>query len=623
MKLLGVSLLVLASLAAAASSADPAERFSLARGGRALVTLTAVGAARPIADETAAYLQRLTGTRFTVRSRASGRGGEIHFSISPAGARRPEEGEWYRFRKVGSRLTLEAGRPRALRYAAADLLERCGVRFLAPAFDFYGGASEFVPARPDLQIDVPSGERRAAAMPFRKIYVEEGRSHTLANLRQLVEWMPRGRYNTLVVPVDYQGRGEVRWDNWRKELAPLLQKLDLIIEVGGHGYQNFLNAEMEGGRLFREHPDWFGVDQQGRRSRRPNQVFCTSNRSAVDYVTQQFLAYVKQRPEIQIFDFWPPDGARWCACDSCRDLGSPSNRQALLLNHVLGSVRKAKLPLRLECLAYQTSIFPPETAVLDPGVLVDYCPINQNFDEPMESLTGGWNRRYLRGVRAWRGAFEGDISLYSYYRKYAWRSLPVIIPGSIGREVALYRDIPLQGVSIYGEPGDWSTYELNHYTLARAAWNGRERIDDLVGDFCRARYGEIAPEARRLTETMGEAVRTFGNIPHASIKPATEIQAAHAELERTAAVFRGRAAALPASPPAVASAARRLLLMTEYALRDLELQQIRASGAGAAELNQEVRELTDFLKDHAGEGTVVQHSRLSESRLQTAYAPLK
>src|SRR5205814_5693568 len=143
------------------------------------------------------------------------------------------------------------------------------------------------------------------------------------------------------------------------------------IEVGGHGYQNFLNPDMEGGKLFEQHPEWFGQDKNGKRHREKSWVLCTSNQQAVDYLIGNFVAYVKDRPEIQIYDFWPPDGAKWCECDECAKLGAPSDREAILVQQVKERVAKVRADLRLEVLAYQTSIIPQENEKLDKDVLVD------------------------------------------------------------------------------------------------------------------------------------------------------------------------------------------------------------------------------------------------------------
>ena len=175
---------------------------------------------------------------------------------------------------------------------AYHLLDLLGCRFLAPQFDHYRGAGEVVAGRRSADIDLPLPVARNPKLKFRKLYVEEGISHDTENLKQLVEWMPKVGYNTLVVPTDYGGRGRVRWDNWREQLTPELRKRGITIEVGGHGYENFINASMEGGKLFERHPEWFARDEKGVPQKQKRYVFCTSNARAVEYVTGNVIAYL-------------------------------------------------------------------------------------------------------------------------------------------------------------------------------------------------------------------------------------------------------------------------------------------------------------------------------------------
>src|SRR5439155_19923714 len=219
----------------------------------------------------------------------------------------------------------------------------------------------------------------------------------------------------LVVPADYQGSHRVMWDNWRKELTPELQKRGITIEVGGHGYQNFLNAEMEDGKLFEQHPEWFGQDKSGKRHREKGWVICTSNQQAVDYLIGNFVAYVKDRPEIQIYDFWPPDGAKWCECEQCGKLGTPSDRQAILVKQVKERVAKVRPDLRLEFIAYAAALNPPQHEKVDKGVLVDFCPIGQQFDHQIDDESAAKNKQYEDALVAWRKAFDGSISIFWYY----------------------------------------------------------------------------------------------------------------------------------------------------------------------------------------------------------------
>ena len=327
-------------------------------------------------------------------------------------------------------------------------------------------------------------------MKFRKLYVEEGHSHTPENLAQLVEWMPKVGFNTLVVPADYQGKGKVKWDTFRERVTPECQEAWITIEVGGHGYQNFLNASMEDGKLFEQHPEWFGQDASGKRSNNPSHVFCSSNPQAVDYLIKNFIAYVKDRPEIQIYDFWPPDGAKWCDCEECKKLGAPADREAILVGEVQKRVKEVRPDLRLEFIAYQLAITPPEHAKVDKSILVDFCPINQQFDHPINDPAAEKNANYADALVAWRKAFDGDISIYSYYRKYAWDSLPVMIPHYMQKDLQWYAGVPVQGISSYSEPADWGTYELNHYVLAVLGADPNADVDAVIKKFCDARYGK-------------------------------------------------------------------------------------------------------------------------------------
>jgi len=196
--------------------------------------------------------------------------------------------------------------PRAALYAVYAFLEQVGCRWFAPGYEFYRPiGSEEIPRKTRVAVPVQN-LREAPLFLYRKKYVEEGHSHTTENLKQLIDWMAKARMNVFNCPVDYGHRGRVVWDNWRKEIAPECRKRGIIIEVGGHGYQNYLRQEEH----FDRHPDWFGMID-GRRSRSPNLVFNTANPEAMDALAAEVVRYLKARPEIRIFDLWPPDGARW------------------------------------------------------------------------------------------------------------------------------------------------------------------------------------------------------------------------------------------------------------------------------------------------------------------------
>jgi hypothetical protein len=580
-------------------------------------------AAKPGASESLAaselqrYLKQMSGAELAIKPAdkdAPAKSIALHVDHEST---EPMQDESWEIKSDGEHIQIAAHGSRGILYATYQFLDALGCRFLAPQLDHYKGSAEVIPAQSDVTFD---GKPRSGKpqLAYRKLYVEEGHSHDAANLKQMAEWMPKVGYNILVIPTNYQGSGRVKWDTWREAVTPELQKRGLIIEVGGHGYQNFLNADMEDGALFTRHPEWFGQDAKGTRHKEKGWVLCTSNADAVAYLTKNFIDYVKARPEIQIYDFWPPDGAKWCECAQCAKLGTPSDRQAILVHHVKEQVKPVRPDLHIEVLAYHTSVLPPEHAKLDKDILLDFCPISQQFDYQINDPAAATNAGYVKGLQAWRSKFDGDISIYSYYRKYAWDSMPNLIPHYMQKDLQFYATIPTQGISTYAEPGDWFTYELNHYVLAKLAWNVNADVDGIVGDFCKARYRNDAGVARSLLQALESTVGKYCAIPNSSLKSADEIAAA---LDRFKKVNDAVQIAASTETGATDYNLGRLVLLGEYARQDLEIQLARARKAAPDQIQKMIQDLHDWLEKNKDQGTILMRDqRLSLKSLQRRYA---
>ena len=608
-------------LALGAANARAAE-LTIARDGKSDYSIVLPPQASPApapalklaADEIAKYVEQMSGAKLPVREGDIERGKPIIFvTMSPHAAHTV-------VRADDATILIAGDSPNGVLIAAYRFLDQLGCRFLAPRFDHYHGGAEIIPQLKTLTLALSTPIESDPKLKYRKLYVEEGISHDTDNLKQLVEWMPKVGYNVLVCPTDYGNRGRVKWDNFRQELTPELQKRGITIEVGGHGYENFLNAEMEGGSLFGKHPEWFGKDEKGVPQRNKRVVFCTSNAGAVAFLVDNVIVYLKGRPEIQIFDFWPPDGARWCACDACEKLGEPSDRQAILLKQVQEKLTKIRPDVRLEVIAYSSYLDPPKNVPVDKNVLVDFCPIAQHFDAPIDDPADK-NKTYADALRAWRKSFAGDISIYSYYRKYAWDSLPVIIPHYMQHDLRWYATLPAQGVSVYSEPGDWFTYEVNHYVLPALAWDPDIDVDALIRKFCEARYGAQAAVAMKTFDALERIVRNYGSVPHVPLKDAAAIARARDDAAKLLEdVTAAAAAAARATDKLVKHSLERLVLMCTYAQRDLEIQDLRATNAPREQVVDRAKRLHAWANSHADAGVfLIKGHRLTETRMLARY----
>ncbi len=621
-------LLILAVLAIVAFRADAA-KITIAADGQSDYSIVIPAKPSPAeqlaAEELSEYLEQMSGAKLPVSRSLPGAPeraivianqeplGKLAATIRHVAL----SGDAYLTWVDGERIIITGARDRATLYATYDFLHRLGCRWLAPKFDHYGGTSEVVPKKRAIEYPADGIYNHTSELAIRKLYVEEGLSHNAENLAQLVEWMPKARYNMLVIPLNYQGGGRVMWDKWREKIGPELRKRDITIEVGGHGYQNFLNAEMEDGKLFEKHPEWFGMDDKGERLKARSRVICTSNSDAVAYLTANFLHYLKDRPEIQVFALWPPDGAVWCECGNCKALGAPPDRQSLLLARVKAEMAKVRPDVRLETIAYHATIAPPQAVPMDRETLIDICPISQCFEYQIYDDRSSVNAGYVRNIRAWRKGFEGDISIYSYYRKYAWRSLPVVFPPYIQRDLVFYRDEGIRGISTYAEPGDWFTYELNHYCLARLAEDPGQDVSALAAEFCEARYGSSGGLIAGALIALGNITRRYCNIPGTSLKSAEEIAEQQNRIAEYSASIEAEAGRT--EDPGIAHNLQRLLAVFEYASRDLEIQHRRASNAPVEGTKKLIADLSAFLMQHRDDGVFIVRGRMEAERLQREY----
>jgi hypothetical protein len=597
-----LALALLAAVARPVSAADVS--LELARGGRTEYVITVDASTgetgRFAAQELSSYLGRISGAAFRISD------GGIARKVISLRIQRGASPDDYTIAIHGDTLALTGSTPRAVLFASYDLLTRLGCRFIAPQLSFYAvGEAEHVPRSATL---VYRGASRVSEHPvfaMRKLNVEEGLSHDSASLRAIVAWMPKARFNTISIPMDYGGGGRVKWDNWRGSLTQELRQRGIDIEVGGHGYQNFLNASMRDGALFTQHPDWFGRDSTCAPSRAPQNVFNTTNADAVSFVTGQVTRYLRERGEIDILELWPPDGARWSACASSSSEGAP-DRQARLLNTVSAALREARPGARVQTIAYNEAKDPPSHVALDAQILVDVCPIGQNFDFAIDDPRGANNAGYAALIRNWRSSFTGHLGLYSYYRRYAWLSLPVILPHYMQHDLQWYASIPMQGISTYAEPGDWYTYELNHWVLGQLAWNPAIDVGAAVAEYMRIRYPADAKAAGVAYATLEDVVRRFGSIQYTTPKTAAEVRSARARID---AVRKGLG---PRS-------SQRLDLMLDYASRDLAIQEHRTAGDTAA-MRPLVAELVEFHTKNADKGVFLLSGRNDRARIFRHYS---
>jgi hypothetical protein len=584
------------------------------------------------ASEIQAYLQKISGVTLPIRegvvdSPASPTSGIVIATGAAAGAAEQDpitlssewltlvgpplqavQGDGFAIRTMGEQVILAGTNERSILYATYRFLEHLGVRFFAPAFPFYDGQAEHVPAKASIQISALDIQE-AASFKHRRKYVEEGWSHTPQTVTQLLDWMVKQRLNVLVYPYDYEALGIVTWDSWRAQLIPELAKRGIVLQVGGHGYHSFLPP----GRYQAAHPDWFPDPDDpvaAERSPGPANVFHVGNEKALQAYIDNVIAYLQARPEIGIFEAWPPDEAKWPS-SVVEQFGSIANAEAHVIRALSAALRQAIPEVTVEVIAYIPATDPPDRELMyDDSTIVDIAPFDRSYAEPLFESDHPRNRYYNQLLKKWQdGGFRGDMGVYEYYRKYSWHSLPVILPRLIGDEIPYYLSQGANGLGIYSEPADWLTYELTHSLVAALSWDAGLRADDYVDTYLKDRFGAAAEEMGAYVTLMEEAGRLLfdrvrGN--YDSPEVVTKVREHYLRAKEFLAAAREKVD--DQGSPALVT--ERLGWNLDFAIADTEVDyyRLRREPEKMTEARQRARALADA---HGFDGIILQCTALA------------
>ncbi|WP_371631241.1 DUF4838 domain-containing protein [Streptomyces sp. NBC_00341] len=483
-----------------ASGAASGEPLRVVSGGRARATVLwwGAGSAEFAATELRDYIRRMTGVRLPLRaapdpgsSAPEGVTGLVALRAGTGGAgpiaagrladagRELDGAPEDSFTLLGddTLLLLTGHGDRAPLYAVYALLERTGVRFFAPGFPAYEGHHERIPNARGLDVPAVRLTDRPGS-ELRRQYAEEGFSHTAASLPPLLDWMAKNRLNTFVYPTDYLGLGVTTYDGVRDVLVREAAKRSIRIETGGHGYDSFLPRA--------DYPQFY---ESG------GPVFDIYNPEALDAYVAKVVAFLRERPEITLFDCWPPDVGAFQKPVLDR-YGTASDAESVVVNELARVLREELPGVRVERIAYASTVQPPGPQYpCDPEVVVDFAPYGRNYDGHLGDPAVGANTGLANALRAWRSTHRGPLAMYEYYRRYRWRSLPVHPLTTIAGDAVFESGLGLDGIGMYSEPADWITYEHVQSLVAALAWDSSLDAGGYLDGYLEARFGAAATAA--------------------------------------------------------------------------------------------------------------------------------
>jgi hypothetical protein len=329
-------------------------------------------------------------------------------------------------------------------------------------------------------------------------------------------------------------------------MAPELAKRGIVVEVGGHGYDAFLRRA--------DHPQYYTPGSN---------VFNVHDEAAVSQYVAEVVTYLRARPEIAIFDCWPPDGATWPKATLAK-FGTATNAEVHVVNKLVAALADAGLHVQVERIAYGAGLDTPTAGyAFDPKVLIDFAAYGRTYSAPFSDPSSSVNAHHLDVLRRWRATHPGTLAIYDYSRRYRWRELGNPI-GVLAQDAEMYRSVGVNGIGMYSEPANWLQFEAIHLFGARSAWDPTLTYDDFTSSYLPARFGPAAQEmADYLLRTSDDP--DVLNTPGQGTALRTKYQAAAADVATARAKTAGTSAA--------ALVLDRLAWGCELALADIDISR--------------------------------------------------
>ena len=336
-----------------------------------------------------------------------------------------------------------------------------------------------------------------------------------------------------------------------------LHKLGIQLTVGGHlHFHKFLNPDDEypynhplfkgdenkprdpyrvnlkefrgdvnqDGKLsyFEAHPEWYGLIN-GKRQKFKGDFgtnICTSNADAVAEFSRKFVNELAdgEWKDASSVNLWPLDGGKWCTCENCQKLGTPTDRLLLFIYDVNKSLRKAiqsgriHHDVKLIFPIYNETLSPP-TRPLPADFDYQHCigtffPIRRCYVHFIDDSTcTEFNAPIWKDFLGWAVAnpryYKGQFFIGEYYNVSKINCLPVIYTRIMSHDIPTYFRYGARHfhyMHVYTRLLGMKRW--NNYLFARLLWNTRANVKRLQSDYFANVYGPAASQMARLYERL-------------------------------------------------------------------------------------------------------------------------
>ncbi len=421
-------------------------------------------------------------------------------------------------------------------YGVYRFLDHLGVRWLAP-----GPNGEEVPRPSSFKLPLSVNIREKPAFVTRGFHAWEDRGDP-----DFFDWMARNRMNYWCVQVPDKAALKKRGIQMNCGGHLLMHRFISPAAAYPYNHAGFTgddnlpadpypaspdykgDTNNDGRLTYSEaHPEWYGLIA-GKRSFRIQgdfgDNFCTSNRHACDEFFKNLVQDLidGEWKDADSINFWTLDAGKWCQCDSCKALGTPTDRNLLLVHRLRQEMKQAAgqgrlhRNIRIYFLAYSDVIEPP-TRPLPPDFDYDNCiatffPIRRCYVHRFDDAAcTEFNRAYMNHFINWfinpDRHYRGQIFIGEYYNVSRYKCLPIVFDRTMSMDMPYYYSQGARHMHyMHCTTGNWGTKSLTNWQFARTLWDPKLDAKALLDEYFTRRYGPAAGAMRQLYDRLDTAL---------------------------------------------------------------------------------------------------------------------
>jgi len=182
------------------------------------------------------------------------------------------------------------------------------------------------------------------------------------------------------------------------EMLESCRRLGLSVEYELHAMRELLPRD-----LFAKDPDFFRMNEKGERT--PDANLCVHSESALEVATESAVELSRAlRPTTGRHFLWGDDGQPWCRCPKCAPF-SDSDQALILENRLATALRRENPQAQVAHLAYARTLEAPGQVKPEPGVFLEFAPIEMKHRRPSTTFADPVNRDFL-------DALDGNLAIF-------------------------------------------------------------------------------------------------------------------------------------------------------------------------------------------------------------------